>query len=155
MKWSTFLSLGSCGKHTPERSSELGMTLLELLVVMAILALIVGITAPRVIGYLGKAKSETAHLQMQQLLSALNLYRLEVGSFPTEQQGLQALIVQPAGIEKWSGPYIDRAEGINDPWGETFIYRQPGEHGEVDLMTLGADKQPGGEGEDRDIGSWI
>lgn len=130
------------------------MTLLELLVVLAILALVIGIAAPRVIGYLGKAKSDTAHLQMQQLLTALNLYRLEVGSFPTDQQGLQALIAQPAGVENWAGPYIDRDEGINDPWGETFIYRQPGEHGDVDLMTYGADKQAGGDGEDRDIGSW-
>lgn len=133
---------------------ELGMTLLELLVVLAILALVIGIAAPRVIGYLGKAKSDTASLQMQQLLTALNLYRLEVGSFPTEQQGLQALIAQPADAEKWGGPYIDRDDGIKDPWGEPFIYRQPGEHGEVDLMTYGSDKQPGGKGESRDIGSW-
>lgn len=154
MKRLTILRRRFSPRQAKTDDPELGMTLLELLVVLAILALVIGIAAPRVIGYLGKAKSDTAHLQMQQLLTALNLYRLEVGSFPTEQEGLQALITQPAGVEKWSGPYIDRDEGIKDPWGEVFVYRQPGERGEVDLMTYGADKQPGGEDENRDIGSW-
>lgn len=130
------------------------MTLLELLVVLAILALVIGIAAPRVIGYLGKAKSDTALLQMRQLVSALNLYRLDVGSYPSEQEGLQALVTQPAGAQRWSGPYIDRAEGIKDPWGQVFGYKLPGEHGEIDLVTYGADRQPGGDGENRDIGSW-
>lgn len=130
------------------------MTLLELLVVLAILALVVGIAAPRVLGYLSKAKSDTALLQMRQLVSALNLYRLDNGRYPTEQQGLQALVTQPAGAEKWRGPYIDRADGIKDPWGEVFVYKAPGEHGEVDLVTYGSDRQPGGDDEDRDIGSW-
>jgi general secretion pathway protein G len=130
------------------------MTLLELLVVLAILALVIGIAAPRVIGYLSKAKSDTALLQMRQLVSALNLYRLDVGHYPTEQEGLQALVTQPAGAERWNGPYIDRAEGIKDPWGQVFDYKLPGDHGEVDLVTYGADGQPGGDGENRDIGSW-
>jgi general secretion pathway protein G len=137
-----------------KRKSQSGMTLLELLVVLAILALVIGIAAPRVIGYLGKAKSDTALLQMRQLVSALNLYRLDVGRYPSEQEGLQALVTQPGGADKWHGPYIDRAEGIKDPWGEVYGYKLPGEHGEVDLMTYGADRQPGGEGENKDIGSW-
>jgi general secretion pathway protein G len=137
-----------------KRNSERGMTLLELLVVLAILALVIGIAAPRVIGYLSKAKSDTALLQMRQLVSALNLYRLDVGSYPTEQEGLQALVAQPAGAAKWNGPYIDRAEGIKDPWGQVYGYKLPGEHGEIDLATYGADRQPGGDGENRDIGSW-
>lgn len=137
-----------------KRKSQSGMTLLELLVVLAILALVIGIAAPRVIGYLSKAKSDTALLQMRQLVSALNLYRLDVGHYPSEQEGLQALVTQPGGADKWRGPYIDRAEGIKDPWGEVYGYKLPGEHGEVDLMTYGADRQPGGDGENKDIGSW-
>ena len=130
------------------------MTLLELLVVLAILALVVGIAAPRVLGYLSKAKSDTALLQMRQLVSALNLYRLDVGRYPTEQEGLQALVTQPAGAEKWRGPYIDRADGIKDPWDQVYGYKAPGAHGEIDLVSYGADHQPGGDDEDRDIGSW-
>jgi len=130
------------------------MTLLELLVVLAILALVIGIAAPRVIGYLSKAKSDTALLQMRQLVSALNLYRLDMGNFPSEQEGLQALVTQPAGAGKWNGPYIDRADGIKDPWDQVYLYKLPGEHGEIDLLTYGADRQPGGDGENRDIGSW-
>jgi general secretion pathway protein G len=137
-----------------KRKSQSGMTLLELLVVLAILALVVGIAAPRVLGYLSKAKSDTALLQMRQLVSALNLYRLDIGRYPTEQQGLQALVTQPAGAEKWRGPYIDRAEGIKDPWGVVYGYKLPGTHGEIDLVSYGADRQPGGDGEDKDIGSW-
>lgn len=137
-----------------KRKSQTGMTLLELLVVLAILALVVGIAAPRVLGYLSKAKSDTALLQMRQLVSALNLYRLDIGRYPTEQQGLQALVTQPVGAERWRGPYIDRAEGIKDPWGAVYGYKLPGEHGEVDLLSYGADGQPGGDGEDKDIGSW-
>lgn len=130
------------------------MTLLELLVVLAILALVIGIAAPRVIGYLSKAKSDTALLQMRQLVSALNLYRLDIGSFPSQQDGLQALVIQPAGADQWRGPYIDRDDGIKDPWGRMFVYKLPGEHGELDILTYGADGQPGGDGESRDIGSW-
>jgi general secretion pathway protein G len=130
------------------------MTLLELLVVLAILALVIGIAAPRVIGYLSKAKSDTALLQMRQLVSALNLYRLDIGSFPSQQDGLQALVIQPAGADQWRGPYIDRDDGIKDPWGRMFVYKLPGEHGEIDILTYGADGQPGGDGESRDIGSW-
>jgi general secretion pathway protein G len=141
-------------KNAKKRKSQSGMTLLELLVVLAILALVIGIAAPRVIGYLSKAKSDTALLQMRQLVSSLNLYRLDVGRYPSEQEGLQALVTQPASADKWRGPYIDRAEGIKDPWGKIYGYKLPGEHGEVDLVTYGADGQPGGEDENRDIGSW-
>lgn len=139
-------------QHRFHRQS--GMTLLELLVVLAILALVIGIAAPRVIGYLSKAKTDTALIQMRQLVTALNLYRLDVGSFPPQEVGLQALVARPAGAEKWNGPYIDREDGIIDPWGAFYLYKQPGEHGEIDLMTYGADGQPGGEGEDADLGSW-
>lgn len=135
-------------------SRQQGMTLLELLVVLAIMALVVGIAAPRVIGYLSKAKSETALVQMRQLTTALNLYRLDVGGFPTEQQGLDALLTPPNGVGGWRGPYIDRADGIRDPWGQAYIYRSPGEHGEIDILTYGADQRAGGEDEDRDIGGW-
>jgi len=130
---------------------EAGFSLLELLVVLAILALLAGLVAPRVIGYLGGAKTDTAKLQLRNIESALDLYRLDNGKYPT---ALEALVTQPPGAERWKGPYLKKATGLADPWGEAFKYRFPGQHGEYDLYSLGADKTEGGDGEDQDIRSW-
>ncbi len=138
-------------KPAPLECREAGFSLLELLVVMAILALLAGLVAPRVIGYLGGAKTDTATMQLRNIESALDLYRLDAGKYP---QLLDALVTQPAGVERWRGPYLKKATGLSDPWGESFKYRLPGEHGEYDLYTLGADKTEGGDGEDQDITSW-
>lgn len=131
-----------------------GFTLLELLVVLAILALIATFAGPQVIKYLGRAKTDAARVQIGNLSSALDLYRLETGHYPSAEQGLQALLEQPSGAENWNGPYLQKRAAVNDPWGVAYQYRIPGENNDFDVFTLGADKQEGGEGEDQDIGSW-
>ncbi|QLH41104.1 MAG: type II secretion system major pseudopilin GspG [Defluviicoccus sp.] len=135
--------------------AQAGFTLLEVLVVLVILGLLAAVVAgPQIFKYLGSAKSEAAKVQVQQISSALDLYRLEVGRYPTQEEGLEALIEAPAGLNKWNGPYLKKKESIVDPWGRVFVYRYPGEHGDFDLYTLGADNAEGGDGENKDITNW-
>jgi general secretion pathway protein G len=136
------------------RRRERGFTLLELLVVLVILGLFATIAAPRVLKYLGSAKSDTAVAQISAIGSALDLYRLDVGRYPTEQEGLDALLTRPSDALRWNGPYVQKREMIIDPWGRTYHYRAPGQHAEYDLYSLGADDREGGEGQDKDIVSW-
>jgi general secretion pathway protein G len=131
-----------------------GFTLLELLVVLAILSFLALIAVPQVLKYLGSAKSDTAGIQVQQLGATLDLYRLDAGAYPTDEQGLDALFERPADAERWNGPYLKKRAMIDDPWGNRFIYRYPGEHGDYDIYSLGADGQEGGEDEDKDLVSW-
>jgi general secretion pathway protein G len=139
-----------------ERSYERqeGYTLLELLVVLAIIALLVGFVAPKMMGYLGRAKAESAKVQLHNVATALDLYRLDTGEYPTEADGLRALLEKPGAVDHWNGPYLQKAQGILDPWGQPFVYKQPGQFGEYDMQSYGADKQPGGDGDDADITSW-
>lgn len=136
------------------RRREHGFTLVELLVVLVILGLIAAFAAPQVIKYLGSAKTDAAAIQIERLSGILDLYRLEVGSYPSTEEGLQALVERPIDAENWNGPYIKKADALIDPWGRAYVYRRPGEHGDFDLYSLGADGSEGGEGEDRDITSW-
>jgi len=133
---------------------ESGFTLVELLVVLVILGLLVAIAAPRVMKYLGSARSDTAHIQIEKLSGILDLYRLEVGHYPTDQEGLNALVEKPAQTESWNGPYLKNRESLIDPWGKPFAYHSPGQHGEFDLYTLGADGKEGGDGADKDVTNW-
>ena len=133
---------------------QAGFTLLELLVVLAILGVLATIAVPRVLGYLGSAKSDAAGIQIERLSSALDLYRLDVGHYPAEQVGLQALLERPDDSTNWGGPYLKKREMLLDPWGRQLVYNLPGEHGEFDLFSFGADGTEGGEGEDRDVVSW-
>jgi len=137
-------------KHRLQR----GYTLVELLVVLAILALLVAIAAPQVIKYLSSAKVDAARINIEKLGGVLDLYRLEVGRYPTEQEGLLALVERPAQAERWNGPYLKNQESLSDPWNRPYLYRAPGEHGEYDLYSLGADGRDGGDGEDQDVTSW-
>jgi general secretion pathway protein G len=146
------MSMGS-RKKVRLGSSE-GYTLLELLVVLAIIALLVGFVAPKMMGYLGRAKADAAKVQLHNVSTAIELYRLDAGAYPTEAEGLRALLEKPGAADHWNGPYLTRADGILDPWGQPFIYKQPGQHGDYDLMSYGADKKPGGEGDDADVTSW-
>jgi len=130
-----------------------GFTLLELLVVLVILGLLVGYVAPRFFGQVGKSEVKVAKAQIKALEDALDQYRLDVGSYPTSEQGLAALNTQPTGEARWQGPYLKKAVP-NDPWGNPYLYRVPGEHGELDLTSLGKDGQPGGAGEAADINNW-
>ena len=122
-----------------------GFTLVELLVVLVILGLIATLVGPQVIKYLGGAKTDTARLQVERLASVLDLYRLEVGDYPGEDMGLEALVTRPPGVERWTGPYVKKPSQLIDPWGNPYAYRYPGEHGEFDLYSLGKDGQEGGE----------
>lgn len=130
-----------------------GFTLLELLVVLVILGLLVGIVAPRFFGQVGKSEVKVAKAQIRALEDALDQYRLDVGRYPGNEQGLPALTIQPAGEARWQGPYLKKAVP-SDPWGNAYQYRSPGEHGEFDLFSFGKDGQPGGSGEAADVTSW-
>ncbi len=136
------------------RRGEAGFTLLELLVVIAILGLLAAIVAPQVLRYLGSSKSQTAKVQARNIASALELYRFDNGGLPSAQDGLEALIKAPANAPGWNGPYLQQASALTDPWGAPYLYKVPGDHGEVDVYSLGSDKAPGGDGEDRDVGNW-
>ena len=137
----------------PTRKS-FGFTLIELLVVLVILGLLAALAGPRVMKYLGGAKSDTAKLQVEEFASARDLYRLEVGRYPTTEEGLDALVKAPAGVTGWNGPYLKKKDVPKDPWGNDFHYAAPGQHGAFDLYSLGADNQEGGEGENKDLVNW-
>ena len=141
-------------KRNNSRRNTAGFTLIELLVVLVILGLLAGLVGPRVIKHLGESKTKTAMLQIQELSSALDLYRLEVGTYPTTDQGLEALVEKPVGVALWNGPYLRKKTIRLDPWGQPYKYRSPGEHDAFDIYTYGADNAEGGEGEARDVLGW-
>ena len=130
---------------------DAGFTLLELLVVLGIIALLATVAAPQVLQYLGKARTETAKAQISAISTALELYALDNGGFPSPQIGLSALVNAPPGAASWKGPYLKRIEGLNDPWGRPYIYKFPGKNGQAEVFTLGRDNAPGGTGEDQDV----
>jgi general secretion pathway protein G len=128
-----------------------GFTLLELLVVMVILGLLVGYVAPKYFAQVGKSEVKTARAQIEALEKALDMYRLDTGHYPTTEQGLAALNTRPQNEPRWSGPYLKKDVPL-DPWGKAYIYKTPGEKGtDFDLLSLGKDGRPGGEGENADI----
>lgn len=132
------------------RAASAGFTLVELLVVLAILTLLAGLVGPRVLGQLGGAKSKTAAVQIADIEKALELFKLDVGRFPTTEEGLDALAKRPASVTSgWSGPYL-KGTLPTDPWGKPYHY-QLVPSGAVEIMSLGADAAPGGEGENADI----
>jgi general secretion pathway protein G len=137
-----------------KRKCEQGFTLLELLVVLAILGLLAAIVGPQVIKYLGSSRSETARVQVKNIAASLQLYRLDVDRYPTQAEGLAALVKQPSGVASWNGPYLPDASAITDPWGRPYLFEAPGKHGEVDVSTLGSDGAAGGSGEAKDVGNW-
>ncbi len=134
-----------------------GFTLIELLIVMIILGLLAALVAPRMFGKVGKSKQKAALSQISLFETALDTYRLDVGKFPTTEQGLRALRVKPDSDEeaetRWDGPYLPKEVPL-DPWGHPYDYRYPGEHGDYDIISYGADGQPGGEDEDADVVNW-
>ncbi len=131
-----------------------GFTLVELLVVLAILGLLVGLVGPQVMKALGGSKTKTARIQIEDLSATLDIYRLEVGRYPTTNDGLQALVENTSGASNWNGPYLKKNQVPKDPWGFDYQYQSPGQHGSFDLWSLGADNREGGEGEDQDILGW-
>jgi general secretion pathway protein G len=130
-----------------------GFTLLELLVVMVIIGLLAGFVGPRYFSQVGKSQSKLAAAQIDALDKALEQFRLDVDRYPTTEEGLAALQQAPPGVTGWLGPYLKKAVPL-DPWGRPFVYREPGEHGEIDLYSYGKDGRPGGTGVDADITNW-
>lgn len=135
------------------RIKEKGFTLIEMLIVMVIIGLLAALVGPRMFGKVEKSKQKAAKVQIALFETALDTYRLDVGKYPTTDMELQALRVRPEDVEKWDGPYLPKEIPL-DPWGHSYEYRSPGEHGEYDILSLGADGSPGGDGVDADIVSW-
>jgi general secretion pathway protein G len=130
-----------------------GFTLLELLVVLAILGLLIGLVAPAALRQLGSAKEKIAHQSIERLAGVLDIYKLDVGTYPSTDQGLQALIAQPSGVTHWNGPYLKGEKVPEDPWGRQFIYRSPSQRPghDYDLLSLGPTGRPGGTGNEAAI----
>lgn len=130
--------------------AQAGFTLIELLVVLVILVLLASLVGPRVIGYLGSSRTKAAKVQVESLSSALELFRLDTGRYPTTSEGLKALVDAPGGTNGWNGPYLTKREVPIDPWGRPYNYRSDGV-ASFDIFSLGADNQPGGSGENEDV----
>ena len=137
-----------------QKRTENGFTLLELLVVLGIIALLAGIVGPQVMKHMGTSKTKAAKVQIEDLSAALDMYKLDVGRYPSTEQGLDALVEKPNDVNRWNGPYLRKSRIPLDPWQQSYYYAAPGEHGSFDIFTLGADEKEGGQGEDQDIVSW-
>lgn len=137
-----------------QRRSQ-GFSLIEIIIVITIIGLIVAWAGNRIFGQGEKAKAGVAKSQMQDLMGALDLYKLDTGKFPTTQDGLKAMMTAPSGVTNWNGPYLRKAEQLKDPWNNEWIYRSPGNDNRAfEIVSLGADGQEGGDGPNRDIKSW-
>ncbi len=135
------------------KKNHSGITLIELLVVMVIIAMFATIVGQRLFRNVEKARQTTAKAQISEFESVLDAFRLDVGRYPTTDEGLQSLRVRPGSLERWDGPYL-RKDVPLDPWQHPYVYRFPGQHGDYDLYSLGADAQEGGDGENADVTSW-
>ncbi len=137
----------------PIRRAPCGFTLLELLVVMVIIGLLAGYVGPKYFSQIGKSEVKAARAQIDALGKALDQFRLDNGHYPTMEEGLASLVKRPANESKWDGPYLTKAVP-NDPWGNPYVYKIPGDHGDYDLLSYGKDGRPDGEGEAADVGNW-
>ncbi|PKM12836.1 MAG: type II secretion system protein GspG [Gammaproteobacteria bacterium HGW-Gammaproteobacteria-3] len=137
-----------------QKRTQTGFTLLELLVVLGIIAMLAGIVGPQVMKHMGTSKTKAAKVQIEDLAASLDMYKLDVGRYPTTEQGLDALVEKPADVNRWNGPYLRKAKIPLDPWQQAYHYVTPGEHGAFDLYSLGNDEREGGEGEAQDINNW-
>jgi general secretion pathway protein G len=135
------------------RRGEAGFTLVEILVVITIIGLIMAIVGPRVLNYLGESKVKAAKIQIESFSSAIDLYYLDMGRYPTSGDGLAALVERPGNAQEWNGPYLKGGVVPNDPWGHSYVYRSPVEHAPYEILSYGADGQEGGTGTAADISS--
>jgi general secretion pathway protein G len=134
-------------------SGSRGFTLLELLVVMVIIGLLASYVGPKYFAQIGKSEVKTTRAQIDALGKAIDQFRLDVGRYPTTEEGLTALVVQPASLAKWDGPYLAKSVPL-DPWGNAYQYKAPGDHNDYDLFSFGKDGRPGGDGQNADITNW-
>ncbi len=135
------------------RRGEKGFTLIEILIVVIIIGLLASLVGPKLFSKVSGAKQKSAKAQIELFGTALDAFRLDTGRYPTSEEGLKALREKPSGAEQWQGPYLPK-EIPMDPWGNPYVYKCPGDHGEYDLISFGLDKVEGGEGENLDIVSW-
>jgi general secretion pathway protein G len=131
-----------------------GMTLIEILVVLTLIGIVMGIVGGNYLGQGEKAKAKAARIEIEQIGQTLDLFKLEIGRYPTTQEGLQALITAPSGVTNWNGPYWKKSTLPKDPWTNEYHYESPGQHGAYDLWSYGADGKEGGDGVNKDITSW-
>ena len=136
-----------------KRKRQGGFTLMELLVVLAILGLLMALVGPNVMRQLGGAKTKTAGIQIKDLEQSLDMYKLDVVRYPSSQEGLESLVRKPSNATGWNGPYL-KSDVPLDPWNREYHYKYPGEKGEIDIYTYGSNGAPGGDGEDSDVGNW-
>ena len=139
--------------RTKIRNAEIGMTLIEILVVLVLIGIVLGIVGGNFIGKGEKAKADAAKIEISQIGQTLDLYKLEIGRYPTTQEGLQALITAPAGLPSWNGPYWKKSVLPKDPWGNEYKFTSPAQNGPYEIMSYGADGKEGGEGPNKDITS--
>lgn len=131
-----------------------GFTLLELLIVMIIIGLLAALIGPKMIGRVGESRQTVAKQQIEGFGSALEMYKLDTTKYPTQEQGLEALVSEPQGVSNWKGPYLKKKFIPKDPWGNDYVYTYPGANGDYDIVSYGADGNTGGDGEDKDVLSW-
>jgi general secretion pathway protein G len=148
------MTLKKPAQHIDTSKPDAGFTLLELLVVLAIMGMLAAIIGPQVVRYLGSSRSQTAKVQIQNISAALELYRLDVGRYPSAEEGLAALVKPPASQTAWNGPYLQQSTALIDPWGKSYLYRVPGKETEADIYTYGSDNVQGGTKEAKDVGNW-
>ncbi len=141
------------GRRRSRRDRRGGFTLVELLVVLVILSLIMGLVGPRVLSYLSDARGKSARLQIEAIQSALDLFYLDTGRYPTTSEGLQALVVRVPNADRWNGPYLNQTSVPLDPWGNPYDYRSPGAGGPYEITSFGSDGRKGGTGDASDITS--
>jgi len=141
-------------KHYNAKQQQTGFTLLELLVVLGIIAMLAGIVGPQVMKHMGESKTKAAKVQIEDLSASLDMYKLDLGRYPTTEEGLNALVESPDSSKPWNGPYLKKSKVPVDPWQQSYHYVSPGEHGKFDIYSYGADGKEGGEGEDQDLLSW-
>jgi general secretion pathway protein G len=145
---------GGVSRRRGPRGRQSGMTMMELLAVLVIIGIVMGVVGSKFFGQAEEAKRKAAKIEINQIGQSLDLYKLEVGRYPTTSEGLQALITAPSGVSNWNGPYWKNGAAPQDPWKNDYKYTSPGQHGAYDIISMGPDGKEGGEGPDRDITSW-
>ncbi len=149
------MSKSNMNKTSHQRTlSESGFTLIELLIVMVIIGLLAAFVVPKLIGRVGESKQTAAKAQIELTSTAIEIYKLDTGKYPSQETGLQSLNTKPGDVQNWKGPYMKKDKVPKDPWGADYIYRYPGTHGDYDLVSYGADGSEGGSGDNKDIASW-